>query len=299
VLETFGLASGTLLGQVVQNDGITTTTFTGADGYWIDVNQDGDALEVVGRCIDEELLKVELRDRRGDGKGARGKRSPLNQFTVNHPKANGLPHRFFKAAEISVYSYQRGRFLPQGRLRDFVRNPDPYMFEWDTFDPEQFFPLWRAAFHSGNAPWQPAPPIKGFAHSFLDSAAALLTKLGFHRVEAACGWYNDVKFFQKYGYTFIDEGHAAYFALLESKLEELERRECDLVRKQIQFNDRHRAWWVALQNIPALFLSDPASPYFEEFGHCYLDGMHWFNSPSDTDWCSRMGLDLNPFRWPN
>lgn len=298
VRETFGLASGKLLGTVRQANGITTTTFAGSDSCRITVSQDGDALEIKGDCPEELLFKVELRDRRRDGQGARGKRSPLNHFTVNHEVANGLPHPRFKAAEVSVYSYQRGRFLPPGDLRDFVCNPDPFMFTWDTFDPERFFPLWRAAFQSGNAPWQPAPPIKGFAHWFIERAAALLAELGFHQAEAACGWYNDVKFFQKNGYAFVDSGHMAYFALLEEKLRQLEHRECARLGRQLQFNDRQRAWWVALQNIPALYLSNSDSPYFAEFSHCFLDGMHWFNSPSDSDWCSRMALALNPFKWP-
>src|SRR6516225_1351196 len=100
VRETFGLAGSTLLGTVSQKDGITTTTFTGSDDYWITVSQDGDALEIQGRCPEELLFKVELRDRKGDGKGARGRRSPLNHFTVNHEVANGLPHPRFKASEI-------------------------------------------------------------------------------------------------------------------------------------------------------------------------------------------------------
>jgi hypothetical protein len=131
----------------------------------------------------------------------------------------------------------------------------------------------------------------------VERAAALLKELGFHRAEAACGWYNDVIFFQKNGYRFIDPGHEAYFVLLENRLARLERRQRDRQGPDIQFNDRQRAWWVALQNVPNMYLNHPNSPYFAEFGHCYLDGLHWLNSPSDSDWCSRMGLELNPFKW--
>jgi hypothetical protein len=329
--EMLGFGSERLLGAVTEARGITTTTFSSLSGCRLVVRQDGDALEVVGDNTRELIFRVELRDRRLDGMGKAGTLSPLNHFRVDHEVANGLPHRNFRAAEISVYSYQPDRYMPPGPLRDFITDPDPWMFPWKTFDPEHFFALWLEAFRSGSAPWQPAPPIKHFARYFVNQAHDLLTELGYHRVDSVCGWYNDVTFFLKQGYHFVDPGHAANFRLLRHALAELEQRERTRGKKRLQladprtwwvgvqnvrslllhlgqrasgrkrrseFNDRHRAWWVALQNVPSLFLSDPASPYFKDFGHLYLGGLHWTNSPSSSDYCCRLAKLLNPFQWP-
>lgn len=202
-----GLYSNTrLLSTESTLGGIRTTTFrtserTGHSAIY--VHQDGYALEIVGKGPGNELIfKVELRDRRLDGMGASGEQSPLNHFTVNHEVANGLAHPMLQAAEISVYSYQTDRYLPSGDLRDFITDPDAWMFPWHKFSPQRFFPLWQQALDSGNAPWQPAPPLKGFALGFINQAAALLSELGYHQVESVCGWYNDVTFFLKHGYSF-------------------------------------------------------------------------------------------------
>lgn len=235
----------------------------------------------VGRRV---VFRCGIRDRSLDGMGKKGKTSSLNHYPVNHELANALPHPDFRSAELSVYSYDLEQKLPRAQLAKFINDPDSFIFPWKNFRLARFMPLWSEALHSGLAPWQPVPPLKGFAQHFVFAAIELLRKLGYHRVEAVPGWYNAAVFFHhRMNFRFVNLEHEAAFELLERKLAELEEK------RACRFNIREKSWIVALQNIPEFYLQ-------HQFPDYYLGGIHWINSPTSSDYCARFCMDLNDFQ---
>ena len=49
-----------------------------------------------------------------------------------------------------------------------------------------------------------------------------------------------------------------------------------------------KSWIVALQNVPSAYLQG-------KYQRFYLGGIHWMNSPTNTDYCARLYRDLNSF----
>jgi hypothetical protein len=284
------------------------------------VRRDGYALQIQAFLAGNRVCEIAIRDRRLDGGGKSGKRSPLNHFTVNHEATNGVCHRDLLVAELSVHSAQPDAYLPEGELRDFITNPDAFIYPWVSvdpkrpgFDPRRFFPLWQQAFESGYAPWQPAPPIQGFAEYFVKGAEGLLKELGYHQVETVPAWYNAAVFFnQRMGYRFLNPSHRDNLKSLEAALAEVRGRLSSSEDDCPSFRYGQAAWLVALQNIPQIYLSSPvdtccgvdfahdfdeAGPgcYAKEYAKYYLGGYFWTNSPSSTDYCARLAKPLNTF----
>ena len=228
-----------------------------------------------GTTIERKVLRCAVRDRQLDGTELT---SPLCGFPNTHEATNKLPHPDFKAAELSIYCYDPERYLGQSEMLDFIMKLDDYLYK--RFEPVEFFRLWKKAFEASNmAPWQPAPPLKGVAQHFVEAAGVVLTEVGYHRMDAVCGWYNVVMFFiEKMGFVFTYGEHKAAFSALQDGLRRLEEK---VGRK---LNLRERAWVVALQNIPATFIPE-------------LLNLHarWINTPTYTNYVCRIHKDLNPF----
>lgn len=224
---------------------------------------------------ERKVLRCALRDRQLDGSK---EASPLSVFPNTHEATNKLPHPDFKCAELSIYCYDPDNYLPESEMLDFIMKLDDYLY--GKFDPAVFFPLWTRAFEASNmAPWQPAPPIRGVAQHFVEAAGAVLAEVGYHRMDAVCGWYNVVLFFidrMKFDFTYGE--HRAAFQALRAALHDLEAS-CGRT-----FNAREQAWLVALQSIPAKFIPDRLNL-----------GVRWINTPTYTDYCCRIHRDLVPF----
>lgn len=247
------------------------------------IRRDSHEILIETRLQKRLLIRCGIRDRSLDGRGKHGRQAPLNQFAVNHELANALPHKNFRSAELSVYSYDPDCSPPATDLATFINDPDRFIFPWNKFKFERFSPLWKQAFRSGLAPWQSVPPIKGFAQHFVLRSIEALKQLGYHRAEAVPGWYNAALFFkQRLNFRFINLEHQAAFELLQAKLADLEHRHGK------QYDPREQAWIVALQNIPEVYLKSRFADY-------YLGGIHWLNSPTSSDYCTRLCLDLNQF----
>lgn len=262
---------------------VGTDTTGGGTTNTILISRDGWEVLIRGYRGKELVFRCALRDRGMDGNGMRGGKSPLNPFPVSHELANGLPHRNFKCAELTVYSYDVTDSPIDARLRTFISDPDRFMFPWSKFDPKAFFPLWEAAFASGLAPWQVHHPLRGFAPHFIDAACDLLQELGYHRVEVVPGWYNAAVFFEKrLGFRYVHAEHEAAAQLLHDRVRELNERLPEPLTAWQQ------SWVVALQNVPAAYLTG-------SYNRFNLGGIHWLNSPTDTDYCARLYKNLNPF----
>lgn len=228
-----------------------------------------------GTSFERKVLRCALRDRQLDGTELT---SPLCGFPNTHEATNKLPHPDFKAAELSIYCYDPERYLPASEMLDFIMKLDDYLYK--RFEPAEFFRLWKKAFEASNmAPWQPAPPLKGVAQHFVEAAGKVLTEVGYHRMDAVCGWYNVVMFFlEKMGFVFTYGEHEAAFGALQNGLQRLEQK---VGRK---LNLRERAWVVALQNIPAAFIPDALNLH-----------ARWINTPTYTNYVCRIHKDLSPF----
>lgn len=262
---------------------VETRKYKSGSGCEILVQRDKWELLITATLNGKLLFRLGLRDRSLDGGGPRGRKNPLNQFAVTHELANALPHRNFRAAELSVYSYELEEQSPSKELEQFVINPDKLIFPWHRFDPKVFFPIWETAFNSGLAPWQQRHPIKGLAPHFVEAACNLLQELGYNRVEAVPGWYNAALFFEKrMGFHYLNLEHELTARALDQQLSA-----CEL-RLGTKLSTWQKAWVVALQNVPATYLTGSYSKY-------WLGGAHWTNSPTSSDYCARLGLDLNPF----
>jgi hypothetical protein len=300
-LELLGFQPQTLrqtTPESIWRAGVQTGIFTNANGGIICVCRDGYALQVFGFLHGSKAFEVGIRDRRLDGNGNAGLQSALNNFPVHHEQANGVCAGI-AVAELSVYSTQPSSYLEPGALRDFIANPDSFIYPWSTFNARQFFALWQQALASGLAPWQPSPPIRGLGKHFVEQAEVLLTALGYHQVETVPAWFNVAKFFHNVnGYKFVNPSHRDNFRALEVRLSELsERLSCsEEARRDIPYGEE--AWYVALQNIPPMILRDVNSPYYADFGRLYLDGYVFTNSPSSTDYCARLTKALNAYQWP-
>lgn len=259
-----------------------STTSDGATTA-ITISRDGWEVVVKGMRGKELIFRCAVRDRGLDGSGPRGTQSPLNPFPVSHQLANALPHRDFRSAELTVYSYDITDSPIDSQLRQFIADPDRFMFPWSQFDPKRFFPLWDAAFASGLAPWQMHHPLRGFAPQCIDSACQLLQELGYHRAEVVPGWYNAAVFFEKrLGFRYLHAEHEAAAQLLHSRVAEMNARLPEPLTAWQQ------AWVVALQNVPRAYLQGS----YKRFD---LGSIHWQNSPSNTDYCVRLYKDLNEF----
>jgi hypothetical protein len=264
---------------------IVTRSYKNSLGGSIIVRRDFCEQQIDAFLGETHVVHCAIRDRQFDGLGKLGRLSPLNKFTVNHELANALPHKNFKSAELSVYSWDPAHPLPRLELAKFIANPDSHIYPWRSFNHESFFPLWQEAFESGLAPWQQRPPVKGFAHHFVEAACDLLRQHGYHRAEAVPGWYNAALFFhKKEGFRFLDAGHETTFKLLEQRLAEL------AARRGTRLPVWQQAWIVALQNIP--------EAYLHMVPDLSLEGVHWINSPSGSDYCARLAMDLQEFEWP-
>lgn len=223
---------------------------------------------------ERKVLRCGLRDRQLDGTA---ESNPLCPFPNTQEATNRLPHPDFRAAELSIYCYDPHRYLPDGEMKDFIVKYDDYVYKHFSL---HFFTLWTRAFEASNmAPWQPAPSLKGVAQHFVEQAGPLLTRCGYHRMDAVCGFYNVAMFFiERLGFSFTFGEHKAAFDVLQAALKRLDAR----IGRHL--NLREQAWVVALQNIPAEFIP-PALNL----------GVRWFNSPTDTSYVCRLHKDLNPF----
>jgi hypothetical protein len=257
-------------------------------GGSIVIARDGTELLIRGLLGKEVVFRCAIRDRFQDGRGRRGKNSPLNPFPVTHELANALPHPKFRSAELTVYSYDLSDRPIDPRLKDFICNPDKFMFPWSQFKPDVFFPLWESAYASGLAPWQVHHPLHGFAPHFIGAACELLQELGYHRAEVVPGWYNAVVFFEKrLGFRYLHAEHEAAAQLLHERVDELSvRLSAGAGGKPL--TAWQKSWIVALQNVPSAYLQG-------KYQRFYLGGMHWINSPTNTDYCARLYRDLNTF----
>lgn len=277
--------------ETIYRSGVQTEIFRNAQGGTICVRRDGYVLEILGFLHGNQAFKIGLRDRRLDGNGEAGEQSLLNHYPVHHEQANGIRAGCL-AAELSVHSAEPSAYLPEEDLRDFITDPDPFIYPWSKFDPGKFFPLWQQAFESGLAPWQPAAPIRGFAKHFVEQAERLLKKLGYHQAETVPAWFNAAKFFYHgNGYRFVQRIHRDNFEALETCLSELCARLSDSEEDCEHIAYGQEAWLVALQNVPPEFLCKER-PYCEKYGRYYLDGYVWTNSPSSTDYCARLRKKL-------
>lgn len=270
---------GVISPGVTSADGIEKTEFCFPCGR-LTIERDG--LEMLAQVfyrgadqVERKVLRCALRDRRLDGTP---ETSPLSVFPNTHEATNKLPHPGFKCAELSIYCYDPERYLPPSEMLDFIMKLDDYLYK--RFEPVEFFRLWTKAFESSNmAPWQPAPPLKGVAQHFVETAGVVLAEQGYNRMDAVCGWYNVVVFFlEKMDFTFTYGEHKAAFEALEAGLTRLEAR---IGRK---LNMRERAWVVALQNIPDHFIPPQLNLH-----------ARWINTPTYTDYVCRIHRDLNPF----
>jgi hypothetical protein len=303
VLSLLGLSSSKLLfaqcrKSTIYQAGVERETYFNSAGGRLVIERDGFVLRLEGFRGDRRVFEVAIRDRRLDGMGQHGKTSPLNHFPVNHEATNSLPHPHFRSAELSVYSHHPEQHLADGLLRDFISDPDKYIYPWNRFNPEVFFALWQQAMVSDLAPWQPAPPLRGFAQHFVCASEDLLKKLGYNRAESVPSWYNSALFFsQKMGYEFNNPAYGANFTALQQALAEVSECQSSKATNLLPLAQRQMSWVVALQNIPSLYLSERDSPYYARFGQYWLRGLYWTNSPTTTDSCARLYKTLNEFRW--
>jgi len=276
-------ASFTVMPSVTRQGGIETREFHFPSGR-MTIQRDG--LELLteafqrpagtpGQEPERKVLRCALRDRQLDGTD---RASPLSAFPNTHEATNRLPHPDFKAAELSIYCYDPERYLPAGEMLHFIMNVDEYIYK--RFEPLEFFRLWTRAFAASNmAPWQPAPPLKGVAQHFVETAGLVLTEKGYNRMDAVCGFYNVAMFFiERMQFAFTYGEHEAAFRALQSGLKQLDER----VGRQL--NLREQAWVVALQNIPAAFIPEQMRL-----------GSRWINSPTYTSYVCRLHKELVPF----
>ncbi len=256
--------------EKVQTEDLLTLTYRGNKGHIL-VRNDGVRILIEAFFGELYVLRAALRDRQLDGSDGT---SPLTFFPNADPACNRLPGPGFLAAELSIYSWDPSTYLAgldvHGTVGHFIADPDFYL--WKNFDPQIFFKLWEQAFFLGRAPWQTARPMSGVATFFVKQSAALLKKLGYHRVDAVPSWFNVARFFNKLGYKFTYGEHQVVFETIEKGLKAFRA-----------LDSGQQSWLVSLQNIPGEYLPDalklPA---------------RWPVTHTNSYWV-RMHLELNPY----
>ena len=279
LMDLLGLVASDLPEAVhVHENSVSTCTFTGKHGH-ICFSFDGIRLLIECYCGGLLIFRGAIRDRQLD---ATDGRSPLTAFPNSDPACNRLPHPRLLAAELSIYSWNPdpGWFLSQfdkpGTVDHFVADPDYYI--WRNFQAQTFFPLFTSAMRRNRAPWQRSIPIPGAARYFVTSAVALLTRLGYHRVDEVPSWFNVVGFFKKLGFQFTYGEHAAGYDKIVDSL--ARSRFSNLTVQQ-------QAWLVAVQNLPESLI--PPSMRL---------GVRWPVTHTNQYWV-RMHLDINVSAWPD
>jgi len=277
--SVFALAEFTLpLGdpEVMEKDGVTSSTYTGKAGRIL-VRNDGVRVLVEAWHKGEKILMCAIRDRKLDGTDGS---SPLTFYPNIDPACNRLPGPDFAACELSIYSWDPATFIDglatEGTLGHFIADPDFYV--WKNFQPSVFFPLWEQAFHIGRGPWQSARPMKGVPHHFVKEAIKLLRELGYHRVDAVPSWFNVARFFERLKFRFTYGEHELAYQALSQGLAEFSAKDGGAPLTVLQ-----ETWLTVLQNLPESHIPDELKL-----------AARWPVTHTNSYWV-RMHFDLNPY----